>query len=158
MSTTAIQAPKANDVTKMMHDLLGLDVTAAKPDAADIYSIAEYVDEAGAVVGYIASDLAGGCRLGAALTQVPVGRVDEAVKDGEMPESLAENLSEIFNVSVNLLAASEGSRIVLGRAAHGSSAEHFEELNTKLDSLTKTDFGFEVARYGVCRLVVAVEA
>ena len=155
MSAT-IQAPSTDDVIKMMHDLLGLDVNESKPAATELYSIGEYVDESGAVAGYIACDLATGCRLGASLTQVPVGRVDEAVSDGAMPDSLAENLSEIFNVGVNLLTSAEGGRVVLGRTAHGSSSEHFAELSSKLEALSKSEFGFDVARYGACALTVGV--
>ena len=114
-----------------------------------------YVNEAGEAVGFIACDLAGGCRLGAALTQIPAGRVDEAIEENVMPETLAENLSEVFNVSVNLIAPEDGSRVVLGRCAHGDTSSDYSDLHAGLESAEKKVYSFEVARYGVCCFVVA---
>ena len=99
MSATTIQAPACSEVTELMKDLFGLNVSESSPTVHPLYSIAEYCNPDGEAVGYMACDLATSCRLGAALTQVPAGRVDEAVKDGAMPENLAENLYEVFNIS-----------------------------------------------------------
>lgn len=154
--TTTVTLPAITEVVQMMNDLFDLETKEAQLPASEIFSIAEFVDEAGEIVGFMACDLATGCRMGCALTQIPAGRVDEAVKDAELPESIAENLSEIFNINVNLIAASAGSRVVLGRVAHASDAALFAELNEQLQSRTKTDFGFEIARYGACNLSIIV--
>ena len=121
MSVSAIHAPSLDDVVDLMHGLFALEVKPFAKTTEAIYSIAEYANKAGEVVGYIGCDLAGGCRLGAALTQVPAGRVAEAVAEGAIPESLVENLNEVFNISVNLIVPADGSRVVFKRAVHGSS-------------------------------------
>ncbi|MEZ6063437.1 MAG: hypothetical protein R3C19_24075 [Planctomycetaceae bacterium] len=155
MTTITIKTPTAEKVTALVHGLLGLDVKPAPSEAGEVCSIAEYVDQDGTAVGYCACDLASACRLAAALTQIPAGRVDEAIKDGVLPESFAENLDEIFNICVNLVVPSDGSRVVLGRTAHGPASEHFAELKAAHDSGTRKDFGFEVARYGRCHFDVS---
>lgn len=154
MSTVTIQPPSVSEVTELMTDLFGLAVTEAKPPAAEIYSIAEFIDGSGSPVGHMAFDLGGGCRLGAALTQVPAGRVDEAVGEGAMPDNLAENLSEIFNICVNLIVPADGARVVLGKVAHGPSSENFAALKERLDAGSPAEFGFNVTRYGACRLLI----
>ncbi|MCA9058697.1 MAG: hypothetical protein KDA85_09365 [Planctomycetaceae bacterium] len=153
--TATIQMPAQADVVELINDLLGLDTQAKPAQAAEICSIAEYVDGDGAAVGYMACDLASGCRLGAALTQVPAGRVDEAIKEKAIPDMLAENLGEIFNICVNLVTPEDGTRVVLGRTAHGASSPHYAELKERLDAATKVDIGMEVARYGHCTLIIA---
>lgn len=154
MSATTIQAPACSEVTELMKDLFGLNVSESSPTVHPLYSIAEYCNPDGEAVGYMACDLATGCRLGAALTQVPAGRVDEAVKDGAMPENLAENLYEVFNISVNLIAP-EGVRLVLNRVAQINQTDTYNELKEKLEAAQSTQYGFDVARYGVCCLTIA---
>ena len=154
MSTVTIEAPSEKDVLELMGGMFGLDVTPAADDGSEIHSVAEYVNDAGEAVGFMAFDLAGGCRVGAALTQVPAGRVDEAVSEGTIPENLAENVDEIFNIAVNLIAPEDGSRIVLGRSAHGPKAEHHAALMEALGTKQQTKLCFDIARYGVCQLTI----
>ncbi len=154
MSAITIEAPSAKDVNDLMQGLFGLDVKKVDVPDAEIHSIAEYVDDDGNAVGFLAFDLAGGCRLGAALTQVPAGRVDEAIAESAIPENLAENLDEVFNISVNLITPEEGGRMVLGRSAHGASAEHHAALIEALGQREQTKYGFDVTRYGVCSLTI----
>lgn len=135
-----------------MRGLFGLDITDKAAVDSEPYSIAEYVDEAGDVAGYLSCDLASGCRLAAALTQIPAGRVDEAIGDGAIDDNLAENLNEVFNISVALLAPADGSRVVLKRVLHGSGSEGFSEAVAALNGRDRTDYSFEVARYGDCHL------
>ena len=155
MSTATIQEPTAESVIGLIEGLLGLDVSEKNVDGGDIYSIAEYVDPDGQPVGYIACDLGTACRLGASLTQIPAGRVDEALSDGALPESIAENFDEVFNICVNLIVSGDGARIVLGRTAHGTGSENFEALNSGRADMQTSAFSFDVARYGECRLEIA---
>lgn len=155
MTTASLQAPAASEVHDLMNGLFGLQIKEIPAQTADVFSIAEYVDESGAPVAYLASDLASGCRLGAALTQVPAGRVDEAVNEGAIPDNLAENLYEVFNISVNLVTP-EGTRIVLGRVVHGPASDGFAELKEKLEAASRTEYGFDVTRYGACTLTAGV--
>ncbi len=147
--------PTAGEVAELMHGLFGTEVKSVTPPDDTVYSIAEYVNDSGNAVGFIGCDLAGGCRLGAALTMVPAGRVDEAVKDGQIPEALAENLDEIFNICVNLVAPAGSSRAVLKGVSHGRTTAGFAEaesgLNAAADSVT---IGIDVQRYGACKVTI----
>src|SRR6056297_2122539 len=107
MTTTLTRPPTDADVAHLMHSLFGLQVTAApvKSGSLPFGAIAEYVDTQGQVAGYIACDLGSACRIAAALTHIPPTRVAEAVLDGSIPATLLENLTEIMNISVNLLKA-----------------------------------------------------
>lgn len=152
MSTNAIQTPEVADIAELMQGLLGLEVEPATDCPQGEYSIAEYRNESEETVAYIACDLLTGCRLGAALTQIPAPRVDEAVATGQMPENVAENLDEIFNISVNLIANPDQGRVTFGGATHG---EITDEMRQKIEALESVEFGFQVERYGNCRLVIS---
>ena len=142
------------DVKEFINGMLGAKVSVTGNNPAEVYSIAEYVSESGAVLGYVGSDLAGACRLGAALTLVPAGRADEAIKEGSIGDSLAENFYEILNVAMNLVRASNGSRVLLGRIAHGRTSEGYSELIAGLDASNRSNVCFDVPRYGACTIVV----
>lgn len=148
--------PSGAEVAELMHGLFGSAVTSVTPPEASVHSIAEYVNDSGSVVGYIGCDLAGGCRLGAALTMVPAGRVDEAVKERQVPDTLSENLDEIFNICVNLIASPDCGRVVLKRVLHGESSSDFAAAESGLSAAADTvTVGIDIPRYGVCRMVIA---
>lgn len=154
--STVQTLPSSSEVAELMHGLFGSEVKSVTASDASVNSIAEYVNDNGNTVGYIGCDLAGGCRLGAALTMVPAGRVDEAVAEGQIPEALAENLDEIFNICVNLVAPAGGEHAVLQSVAHGAASTDFAQaeagLNAAADSVT---LAIDVQRYGVCELTIA---
>ena len=155
MTTATIQPPTSESVLELFEGLLGLDVTECGASDEPVTSIAEYVDPDGQAVAYISCDLATGCRLGASLTQIPAGRVDESISDGAIPESIAENLDEVLNICVNLLSCDSGARIVLGRTAHGTDSADFAALDSGRADLQKSSFSFEVQRYGTCQVEIA---
>lgn len=156
MTAATAQHPQATDVVDLMKGLYGLEVKSVDVPATDLYSIAEFDDDSGTPAGFIACDLAGGCRMGAALTQVPAGRVDEAVAEGKLPDALAENLDEIFNICVNLIAPTAGSHVTLNRVAHGGESAEFADLSAAMAPRSAVEYGFEIERYGVCKIVVAL--
>ncbi len=151
---TAATVPNASEIHDLMSSLFGLDVTSADAADQDIHVIAEYVDDAGTPVAWIGCDLAGACRMGAALTQVPAGRVDEAVADGRIPDTLAENLDEIFNISVNLVARPDSHTVFHRSVKRGQDAD-FDAVLEAFGNAERTEAGFEIARYGTCRFVPA---
>lgn len=147
--------PTDADVAHLMHSLFGLKVTAApvKSGSLPYGTIAEYVDAQGQIAGYIACDLQSACRIAAALTHIPSARVAEAVQDGSIPATLLENLTEIMNISVNLLKAPTGVRLVLKRCLSTDCSE-WEETLAAAQALHGTVLGFDIDRYGVCQLAV----
>ncbi len=155
MSTLIIRHPPVKEVIRLMKALSPQPISQAEVRDAPIHSIGEYVADDGAAAGYISCDLTGGCCLGAALTLVPFGVVKEAVNNGAIPESLSDNLDEIFNVCVNLLTPTDGRRLVLSRTVHGDSSE-LEELTTQLQDRTIVSYGITIQRYGDCQLSIAL--
>lgn len=153
--TPVASASVIDNAKELIGGLIGLELTTCESNLEEIFTLAEYVNDKGDILGYIASDLAGGCRMGSALTHIPPGRADEAIAEGQLPEGLAENFYEILNVSSNLLRPSDGSRVLVGRVTHDSTSELFAEFKAGFDALEKTDIGFEVQRYGVCQISVA---
>ena len=152
---SVVTLPQETEVLELVGGLLGAAASSTAASSDDVHSIAEYTDESGQRFGLIGCDLSGGCRLGAALTLIPAGRVDEAVAEGAIPDSLSENLDEVFNVFVALLTPVDGTRIVMGRSAHGSSHPDFEELSKALSESGPTAFGIDIPRYGQCTLHIA---
>ena len=93
--------PSVDDVGSVFADLLGRDVDAralGSPSEITAGLTASFVD--GDDVSHIAciADVAAAASLGAALTMVPAGRVEENVGEGAVDPSLAENFYEICNI------------------------------------------------------------
>ncbi len=150
-----VEHPQPVTVMEFVNGLLGLAVTESKEPPSPANSVAEYVDANGSLVGYVTVDLAGGCRLGAALTQIPAGRVDEAIGEGIIPDSLSENLDEVFNICVNLIHAADGERMVLGHSLHGADATEAIAKVAAVDDEDKAEYVIDIARYGACTLTIA---
>lgn len=148
MAATVIRTPTIEEVSGFMQDLLGLEVAPATGCEEGHYSVATYKNESGETVAYIKCDLGTGCRLGAALTQVPPPRAEEAIGESQIPGNLAENLDEIFNISVNLIAIPENERLKFAGATHGEALGEAADLESH-------EFCFQVERYGNCRLVIS---
>lgn len=155
MSATDSTSVCYADIASLLHGLFGLEISEIPAVESEIHSIAEFVDETGSSCAYLACDLATSCRLGAALTQIPAGRVDESVRTGSLPESIAENLYEVFNISVNLVAPAHRGRLVLRRVVHQPD-EDFDAVRSALSAVPMHTFGFEIQRYGACSLTVGL--
>ena len=140
----------AEETASFLTNLYGLKVTAKEDSEVTDFSfgaLGTYVNDDDEVKGKILCDLQGAAILGAALTQIPMGRVDDAVKSGSLPENLQDNLSEVFNISVNLLPGHHTHRLVLRETI-------FEAGSTDVDSIKSEGVGvvLEVQRYGQCVL------
>lgn len=150
---SVIQVPEVEDTAEFMQGLLGLESSPASDCPGGLHSVAEYRNENNEVLAYISCDLTSACRLGAALTQVPAGRVDEALAAGELPESLIENLDEIFNICVNLITKPDEGRVVFHGSTHG---EIPAETVAAIESADEKVSCFDIQRYGGCRLAVSI--
>jgi hypothetical protein len=106
--------PKIEDISDFLSMLYGLTVTATQCDAlapASRYVVANYIDDQGTPVAAIAADIAAAAKLSAALTQIPAGGVEDTIKEGELSPVLQDNLSEVFNILVNLFPTDDGTRL-----------------------------------------------
>lgn len=143
----------AEEATSFFTGLFGLKVTAEVDPSVDVDAVgalATYVNDEGEVKGRILCDLQGAAILGAALTQIPMGRVEDAVKEGSLPENLQENLSEVFNISVNLLPGHVSQRLVLQNAGFNADCEGVDEAKAEGTALK-----LDVQRYGQCVLKIS---
>ncbi len=108
MASEAGQA--ARQICEMLSGLVGRSVSpeavASPPkiDAKPAY-IATYVNEDGSVVGLCRCDLAAAASLGAALSMLPAGRVDDCIRSSSLDEMLYENFWEVCNVLVRVFNA-----------------------------------------------------
>ena len=103
------EAVEAADVKRLLVDLLGRGATVTAAEGpTDPHGAAWFVTDQGAPAAAITTDLDLSARLAGALSMLPPGRCEDAVKDGELDEVLAGNLGEVFNV-LGVLFNKEGS-------------------------------------------------
>ena len=68
----------------------------------DVRVVGAYVDDTAAVRAVVFTDLAAGAAIGGALALLPVPRVEECVRAGEVSPDLADNAREVLNVAASL--------------------------------------------------------
>ena len=106
----------ADNISSFMTDLYGLEVKAsenAELKLSTIGAVATYTDDSDNVHGHIVLDLPAAAILGAALTQIPMGGVEDAISSGKLPDNIRENISEVLNIAVNLFPSHTTLRLVL---------------------------------------------
>ena len=142
--TTTLET--ARSISTFMTDLYGLKVSAtenAERKLEKTGAIASYVDDSGEVHGHIYCDFVATAILGAALTQIPKGAVEDAISSGTLPDNLKENIAEVFNISVNLFPSHTTLRLVLKEVLFEAEAEAVAKELTPSVSLD-----LDVNRYG----------
>lgn len=110
--------PTATEVSDLLNSLFVREVsvksmTAPPKFPGQAHVIATYADHDGQVVAACLCDLPAVAQLGAALTLVPPGRVDECVRTKEVDETLMGNFREVCNVMVVLFNDDEHSSLTL---------------------------------------------
>ena len=111
-----MRLPAPLTLTKLVGDLIDRRVTskvspAVRPEPKKQVA-ATYRNEAGELVAVAVCDVAVGASFAAALTMMPVGRVDECLEDG-FDDVLRGNLHEVFNVLSAAFPMSGAPRVVL---------------------------------------------
>lgn len=152
MPTT--QSLDAKSITEFLTMLYGLNVSAkatGSVDASNVHAVATYSSDDGDVKGSIFCDLACAAKLGAALTQIPAGGVEDAIKEGALPDNILENLSEAFNILVNIFPDQASKRLALKEVICGKEAA--EILNGR-SSGESQDFELDIQRYGTGQILV----
>lgn len=149
---TTKQNLPVEEIGTFLTDLYGLDIQASEDAGATcdpFGALATYADAEGKVRAQFLLDLPAAAALGAALTQVPAGAVEDAVKSGSLPDNLLDNLKEVFNIAVNVFPAHATERLVLKDVLTEAPADLGEttwDLNVKLD----------VGRYGASYACIAM--
>lgn len=132
----------ADDVQRLFKDLYGLPVAAAvcEDSSIEIFgALANYVDSTDTVKGRILCDMSAAAILGAALVQIPPGAVEDAVAEKKLPGTLRENVSEVFNIIVNIFPAHLTERLVLKDVQ--TDAADVDTSNASVFTLTFPRYG-----------------
>ena len=89
-------------LTSILDGLFGCETIANQIDdpqpIADPHVVATYNDLEGQFRFAISCDLPLANSLGAALTMIPPGGVEDAVAEGQVPANIAENLREVLSI------------------------------------------------------------
>lgn len=141
--------PSAPDVARLLSDLFGRDVTV-KPGTAPggPNAVAIYRGDEDQRLCACLADLSVAANVGAALTMVPAGTAADAVKSGQLSETLRENAYEVFNILAQLFNVSGHSHVRL-KAVTDPLASPPEDVATQLaGGMGRIDLAIEIAGYG----------
>lgn len=100
--------PIQEAVTDFVIALLSLGASASKVTPTKLGATGEHVigtyrDDEGATAALIVADLAFAAATGAALAMIPATAAKEALKLGNLTETLMENFREVANITATLL-------------------------------------------------------
>ena len=159
LSTTPV--PSAKAVRDMLTDLLGraVEVRTSLPYAPrprEPTALAVYVDDQTVVraVGHL--DLRFAARAGAAIGLVPSPTADQAVEEGLLSETLAENLYEVLNIAASLLNA-EGVVHVKLHQMYAPGTRPPAEIAACAQALgRRLDLGVDISGYGEGRFSLVI--
>jgi len=141
--------PCANDTRHLLTMLFGTDTTVALRKAPILSSeaaiVAVYHDNEGALKRLLVCDLAFANSAGAALSVIPPGSALSAIKAGQVPDNILDNLIEVMNVAVNLFTESFGGRLELVSVLR--RADLPPETVAALESPQRTKIDVAIPRY-----------
>lgn len=146
------QLPVEAGIKDLLSMVVGQEVSvqyAAAPAlaVANTGAIARYVDDEGVLRALAACDLLVANALGAALALLPRTRVLEAVEAGEVPEDIAENLHEVFNVGANLFNAPDRPHLRLEQVLVGGDVDA-DLVQALVVAAERVDLDLDVPGFG----------
>jgi hypothetical protein len=109
LGTPLRRMPIPEEIGEFLTSLLGAAVSVSKArgvdlsDAPEALVCARYLDDTDRLAGACITDLAFAASAGAALAMMPATLVAEALRAGELVESLHENFYEVANIMTRLL-------------------------------------------------------
>jgi len=131
--TTTTPESVSGEIAQFLTELYDLEITATADDSIECQQfgvLASYVDSDENIKGQILCDLPLAAMLGAALTHIPMGGVEDAIASGRLPENLSDNLAEVLNIAVNLFPHHESSRLVLKDVVLEGTADQLQSLES----------------------------
>lgn len=108
--------PPPASLANLLRDLFGRAVTAKKaagPFPAGPRVVGAYTRDDGTLSAVCALDLQLSAHLGAALTMLPAGVAEEAIKAGALSPALLESVHEVLNVASRWFNQPKAPRVVL---------------------------------------------
>jgi len=156
-----VHLPQPKQLRDLLVDLLGREATLSPappfaPGPATPASVAMYVDDSLRIRALIACDLAFSAQAAAAIALVPPAAAEEAIADGKLTDSLAENLYEVLNIAASTFNV-EGSEHLKLHQLHpaGPPLDPMVRIQT-LTLGRREDLRVEVAGYGAGSLSVVL--
>lgn len=100
--------PTGTEIGTFLADIMGRPVEATEGpvdlgDSETIWFTGVFIEDDGTVSGAYITDLAMASYAGASLAMIPKPVAEDAIKSGELPDSLRENVSEVANIASALL-------------------------------------------------------
>lgn len=151
--------PSTNHVLDIMSRLLGEETfvresaSSCKIDQEEI--LATYIGNDDKTRALLICDIAFAVRAGASLTMIPPATVEESILTKSIPTNVADNLSEILNICVNLFMDAYTDRLHLGSIVRLDS-ELDDCAREVLKSKQRADFDVEIPRYGWGRIALLI--
>jgi hypothetical protein len=118
MNTMVEQSPlpSRHSVRTLVEDLVGRDVDLTDSDPlpqASTNVVAVYVNDKVNMSAVIVTDLDLAAGMGGALGMLPIGGVEDAIEDGELPELMRDNCYEVLNVLAAVFNVGEAQHVRL---------------------------------------------
>lgn len=155
---TTIQITPAN-LSSVLDGLFGCEksTTQIEPPAAILAPrvVATYNDVEGEFKFAIVCDLPLANSMGAALTMIPPGGVEDATAAGEVPNNVGDNLYEVFNICSAVFADVYHHRILLDKFLKPGD-ELDDELIQRIETgecLLQVNYALDRYRAGVISLI-----
>lgn len=150
----AAALPELIEITHLFTMLFGQDTVCTKRklplSKKECVIVAAYRDNCGAIRRVLTCDLTFANTAGAALSAIPSGTANEAIRAGEVPENVFMNLSEVMNIAVNLFTESFGGRLELECVARQN--ELTPETLATLASADRLKIDVVIPRYAAGRI------
>jgi hypothetical protein len=155
--------PTTKEIRDLLAGLLGRETTLAPtapyaPRPEEAASVAVYVDDQLRITALVVCDLRLSAYAAAALGLVPAGGAEDAIAEGRLPDTLAENLYEVLNVGASLFNAPGAEHLRLYELHPAGPAL---PPAVRIQALTlgrREDLTVEIAGYGSGRLSVVLVA
>ena len=159
--------PAPNAVGNLLSGLLSRSVKVSRsippaknslvPVEKATQAVAIYTNDDGVVAAVCVYDMPLASSAGAALSMIPQGVANEAVRKGVMPESVAENLYEVANVSASLFNVDGGPHLKLKEVVTSTAALPAPVKELVAKAADRIDLDVNIAGYSAGRMSLLVK-
>lgn len=156
------ELPPNKSVKDVFEDLLGRDVavspsgdrTPVGPEHLTMEAV--YVDDQMKMRAVIVTDLALSAYTAAALGLVPPARAEAAIEDGELSESLVDNISEVFNIMSGLFNRDGAPHVRLYASYPPGEPAPSDVADLTAAYIGRTDLDVDIAGYGAGQIGLVI--
>ena len=116
--------------------------------------IGTFVDDDGKLVGGCVADINFAAYAGAAMSMLPKGAADDAIKSKAVTEVMTGNLGEVFNI-LSRVVMDESSDHLRYQAVLGPEAD--TQVSDTIKALTENAFAVNIPKYGKGQLSIFIQ-